>query len=120
MPKKQSAVPSVKKGNVIGGWTFLVGVILALVVGLGALAVSPTITLILVLIGIIIGLLNITHTEVNSFLISGAVLIIASSLGSNELGNIQYLGGTLSALLAIFVPAVIVVAIKNVFLLARN
>lgn len=121
MPKKQTIVPATSKNsNVLGGWAFLIGVILALVVGIGLLETSPVITLILVLIGILIGLLNVTKEEVNSFLISGAVLIIASALGNSELGNIRFLGTTMSALLAIFVPATIVVAIKNVFKLARQ
>ena len=123
MPKKQTIVPAAyRSSNVLGGWAFLIGVLLALVVGIGLLptSISPTITMILVLIGILIGLLNVTKQEVNSFLMSGAVLVIASALGNNELGNIDYIGTTMSALLAIFVPATIVVAIKKVFQLARN
>lgn len=109
-----------KNSNLIGSWAFLIGVVLAVVIGAGLLRINSMWMLILVLIGLIVGLLNITGKEVESFLISGAVLVIASSLGNNELGSIPILNGILDALLAIFVPATIIVAIKNVFSLARH
>ena len=109
-----------KKQNIIGGWAFLVGVILAIIIGAGVVSASAGLTLVLVIIGIVVGLLNISGEEVSSFLLSGAVLIIASSLGNNELGSVRILGGILSALLSIFVPATIIVAIKNVFTLAKR
>ena len=105
-------------GNKVGGWAFLIGILLAVVLGL-LNRIDSTWTMILVIIGIIIGLLNITAKEVNAFLTSGAVLIIASSLGMPIIGNLDILSGVLRALLAIFVPATIIVAIKNVFSLAK-
>src|SRR3989344_5117633 len=120
MPRKQAIMPTSAKGNSVGSWAFLIGVVLAVVIGAGLIAVSSTWIMILALIGVIVGLLNITSNETSSFLMSGAVLIIASSLGNNELGSIKIVGGVLNALLAIFVPATIIVAIKHVFVLARN
>lgn len=112
MAKKQS-------GNLIGGWAFLIGLVLAVIFGLGLLT-SPVWLTVLVIIGLIIGLLNIAAKEVNPFLMSGAVLIIAASLGKDALGVIPIVDGILDALLAIFVPATVIVAIKNVFSLARG
>ncbi len=109
-----------RSGNMVGGWAFLIGVILAIVLGAGLLNMSTGWMIVLVIIGLIVGLLNITGSEVSSFLLSGIALIIASSLGNNELGAIPILNGILGALLAIFVPATIIVAIKHVFGLARN
>ena len=107
------------KGNLIGSWAFLIGVIIAIVLGfMGTL--SDTMRIVLVVIGLIVGLLNIADEEVSPFLMSGVVLIIASSLGANEVSTISWLGGMLSALLLIFVPAVVIVAIKNVCSLARH
>jgi hypothetical protein len=108
-------------GNVLGSWAFLIGVILAVVLGLGFVGgLTGTWLLVLVVIGLIVGLLNIADREVKPFLLSGIVLIIATSMGQSVIGSVQYLGGVLDALLAIFVPAVIIVAIKHVFTLARN
>ncbi|MBS3072325.1 hypothetical protein J4477_00645 [Candidatus Pacearchaeota archaeon] len=110
-----------KKNNMalIGSWAFLVGVILAVVLGvLGP--VAGTWLIVLVIIGLVVGLLNVAGREVKPFLMSGAVLIIASALGQNVTGGVAILDNILQALLAIFVPATVVVAIKNVFVLARN
>lgn len=106
-------------GNFIGALAFLIGVVLAIIFGIFG-SLTATIITILVVIGLIVGLLNIADSEASPFLISGAVLIIATSLGGNVFGTIPVLGNILDALLAIFVPATIVVAIRNVFSLARK
>jgi len=105
--------------NVIGSWAFLIGVILAIIFGF--LTMNATVAIILVVIGLLVGILNVTDKESMPFLLSGAVLIIASALGQNEsLKLIPYLSNILNALLLIFVPATIIVAIKNVFSMARD
>lgn len=107
------------KGNLIGSWAFLIGVVLAVILGLFD-AVGAGWTILLVIIGIIVGLFNIADEEASPFLISGAVLIIASALGQDVVASIPALNGVLEALLAIFVPATIIVAIRNVFGFARK
>ena len=108
-----------KKGNIIGAWSFLVGVVLAII--FGWIGISQPVALILAVIGLIVGILNVADEEAEPFLLSGAVLIIASSMGS---GAVIALGvkaaDMLSGLLLIFVPATIIVAIKNVFSLAKH
>lgn len=105
--------------DILGRWAFLVGVILAVVLGsMGPVVGNWAITL--VVIGLIVGLLNVGDKEVAPFLMSGIVLIIASALGGNLMGNLPYVGSVLDALLVIFVPATVIVAVKNVFSLARN
>ncbi|MBI3334531.1 hypothetical protein HYZ97_03525 [Candidatus Pacearchaeota archaeon] len=107
------------KGNLIGSWSFLIGVILAIILGLFG-SVTGNILIILVVIGLIVGLLNIADKEAGPFLLSGAVLIIASAFGGDVLQAITLVDNILNALLAIFVPATIIVAIRNVFGLARR
>lgn len=109
-----------KKGkSMIGKWAFLIGVILALIIGLlGAL--NATWLWILVIIGLIIGLLNVADKETVPFLWSGLALIIASTFGQSVLSGVLILNNVLNALLAIFVPATVIVAIKNVFMLAKH
>ncbi len=106
------------KGNMLGSWAFLIGVVLAVI--LGALGqINPMIAWVLVAIGLVVGLLNVADEEATPFLMSGAVLIIASGLGQGLVG-IQLVDDILSALLLIFVPATIIVAIRNVFTIARK
>ena len=107
------------KRNKIGSWAFLIGVILAVILGaMGGL--NSTWTLVLVLIGLVVGLLNIADEETTPFLMAGAVLIIASRFGGEVLSNVSYVGPIFDALLVIFVPATIIVAVKHVFTLARH
>jgi len=120
-----------KNSNVwglVGSWAFVIGVILAILLGAWngykGTPIDSTYILVLVIIGLIVGFLNIAGKEVTSFLMSGAILIIASALGQGVFSGgevvIVMLSGILTALLAIFVPATIIVAIKNVFALARD
>ena len=129
-PKKQNKI---KRG--IGAWTFLVGVILAVLLGLlSGLDINTSEGLtaiwlwIIVIIGIVIGVLNISEEEVEPFLIANAVLIIASAFGLTLFTTPEgvIVAGTsillkiLQSLLALFVPATIIVAIKRVMELVRH
>lgn len=106
-------------GNKLGAWAFLIGVILAVI--LGALGnVDGTIITILVVIGLIVGILNVKDEETMPFLLAGVSLVIVSALGGGVLGTIEWLARILAALNAIFVPATIVVALKTVLSLAKN
>lgn len=105
--------------NFIGSWAFLIGVVLAVVLGLLG-SIGGTWTIVLVVIGLLVGLLNVADKETMPFLMSGTVLIIASALGKSGVLDIQILADVLDALLVIFIPATVIVAIKNVFNLARN
>ena len=107
-------------GDLIGGWAFLIGVVLAIVVGFFPnVGTSGTMTA-LVVIGLIIGLLNIADKESTPFLLSGLVLVLISNAGMVLLESVPYIGGILSALMAIFIPATVIVAIKNVLNLAKR
>lgn len=115
----------VKKLNLFGSWAFLIGVILAVVVGVfSGLEIadlsSPLMTSIMIVLGIIVGLFNINGKEVTPFLMSGIALIIASVFGLSMMAAVPVASATLAALLLIFIPATIVVAIRNVFSLAKN
>ena len=108
-----------KSGNLIGSWAFLIGIVIAVIVGLFDVS-SSGLVITLVVIGIIVGLLNIADEEAQPFMLSGAVLVIVAALGEGAVGVIRAFGGVMQALLMIFVPATIIVAVKNVFSLARS
>jgi len=113
------------KKNLFGSWAFLIGVILAVVVGIfTGLEIadlnSVLMTSVLIVIGLIVGLFNINTQEVTPFLFSGTVLIIASVFGVGIMSSIPIASSTLASLLLIFVPATIIVAIRNVFSLAKS
>ncbi len=101
----------------IGSWSFLAGVILAIASGFTEMRTS--IAIILAILGLIIGLLNITDKEIKPFLYSGAIIVIVSSLGQDATGLIPWMGQILVAMMLIFVPATIIVALKSVFHMAN-
>lgn len=108
-------------GNIIGSWAFLIGVLLAVVFGLlGNGSLDSNVVTILAIIGLIVGLLNVVDEETSPFLMSGAVLIIAGAFGKDNIAGVRWINDILQALLIIFVPATVIVAIKNVFSLAKR
>jgi len=107
-------------GDVVGGWAFLIGVLLAVIAGLFPSVGTTTVMTALVIVGLIVGLLNVGDKEVTQFLFSGLVLVLISGTGMTLLAAVPYVSGILTALLAIFVPATVIVAVKNVLGLARR
>lgn len=114
-----------KTSNLLGSWIFLIGVLLALTFGvlsaLGIVDLTQTVMAsVMVVIGLIVGLFNVTGGESLPFLVSGIALIIASVFGAGIMMQIPVISDTLNALLLIFVPATIIVAVKNVFSLSHK
>lgn len=108
------------KKNLVGGWAFIIGVVLAIGAGLLGFGADSIVLTILIILGLLVGLLNITAKEAMPFLMITTALVIVSSLGGSVLSNIQILRQVLSALVVFIIPAVIVVAIRAVFALARE
>ena len=104
----------------IGNWAFLIGVILAIIAGFVPELQTPMITWVLVLLGLIVGFLNITAKETQEFLIASVAIIIATSTAS----NIVSLGFTMSVVLTNVVtfvfPATLLVGFKTVWILAES
>jgi len=112
-------------GNLVGSWAFLIGVLLAIIsgilMGLETIpAQSEGMTIALIIVGLLVGLFNITREESNTFLMSGIVLILASLFGISMMAAIPIASGILVALLTIFIPATIIVAVKNMFNMSKN
>ena len=100
----------------LGGWAFLIGVLLAVIFGFVP-TVNAWLTWTLVVLGLIIGLLNITGKEVKPFLFAGTILVIVSALGGGVFTGALSL--ILDNMLLLFVPATIVVALRSVMTLAK-
>jgi len=106
------------KNKGFGGWAFLIGFLIALIFGI--IGVTSVIAWLLVILGLVVGFLNVTDKESKDFLMSGAVLVIVSALGTGAMSVIPVLGNILNAMLLLFIPATIIVAIRNVFHMAKN
>ena len=117
---KGGAIMAKSLGDLVGGWAFLIGVILAIIIGCFPNIATPGVQLTLVIIGIIIGLLNVGDKEVMPFLISGLALVLVGRFGGDALSAIPIFQNILGALMVMFVPATVIVAIKNVLSLAKR
>jgi hypothetical protein len=108
----------------IGSWAFILGVVIAIVTGLVSGAVTEyawVISAVLVILGLVVGFLNIGAKEVTDFLIAAIALGL---LQAAHLGEIPMIGGYLAAMvvsIAAFVaPAALVVALKAIYNLASK
>jgi hypothetical protein len=116
--------------EIIGPWSFIGGVVIAILAG-GLSSIfaqyAATIVLLLIILGLIVGILNITDKEATEFLIASIALMVLAGTGAGlvVLDNlVQGLGTALQKIvlyIAVFVaPAALVVSLKKVHDLAST
>ena len=103
----------------IGHWAFIIGILLAIIAGLVPAWQTPTITWILVVIGLVVGLLNIQAKETTEFLVATIALLIVGSAGAIPALGVIVLS-ILANIVAIVAPAALIVALKAVYSLANK
>ena len=111
----------------MGEWAFIIGILVAVVIGLFSSTLSGDLKgwliLLLVVLGLIVGFLNVTERESTPFLIAAAALLITGTAG-NTLAIIptvgDYLSGIVQAIAVFVAPAAIVVALKSIQSLAKD
>lgn len=113
-PKRQ-----IKLRGLIGFVIFLAGILLAIIGGIAAPG-EGTIILILVILGIIIGVLNITAKEAIPMMIAAIALIVVGQAGFIALNDISAgLGDTINDVVAYFsqlmAPAAVISAMRALF-----
>ena len=134
-------MPIKSRENALGAWSFLIGVVLAIVIGLVSstflkrtfpelTSIDSTIYSIiygvLVLLGLIVGYMNVGGKDSQTFMIAGAVLVVVSNFGMQGasssiigIGVGDVVKSVFGALIALFAPATIIVALKTVFSIAN-
>ena len=122
--------------NSIGAIAFLVGVILAVIIGVCTssflpisfmVLYSPQIYTVLILLGLLLGFfIDLSGKNSQTFLTTGVVLVILSKFGMEGvtgsligIGVGEIVSSIFAALLILFVPATIIVALKTVFSIAK-
>lgn len=117
-----------------GEWAFLGGIVIAVILGIGASFVPndwiPVMWGVLAALGLIVGIMNITEKEVKMFLIATiTMLTVANSIVPIEAvlrtipgGDVIVgaISGFMSALIAFISPAAFIVAIKAIYELGRS
>jgi len=103
---------------ILGHWAFVLGLLLSIIAGFGG--EIPALMTILVILGLIVGFLNVTERESTPFLVGVIALLV---IGIAGLGVVKYIGWLvpiLNNIIAFVAAAGIVVAIKQVLAIAKN
>lgn len=112
----------------VGEYAFLAGVIIAVLAGVAAGAVvayAAWITLALVVLGIIVGLLNVSEKETQPFLVAAIALMVTGTIAAfvsidtvlPPLGSI--VAGVVGQIAVFVAPAAVIVALKAVWDLGK-
>ena len=121
----------------LGPYAFMVGVILAAIAAVMAIFMpsfnqsnAQAISLVLVVIGLVVGYLNVTEKEVQLFLVAGIALLMTFNALTSAAETILAFGAAiglvtavstfLSFLSVMIAPAVAVVAFKAVYELSKD
>ena len=110
----------------VGDYAFIVGVLIAVVLGLAAsklgTATADVLWLLLVVLGLVVGFLNVSGKETKDFLWVTVALVVVAFAGSSQISEWAslkvigpYLSGIFNSMLAFVVPASVVVALKSVW-----
>jgi hypothetical protein len=102
----------------VGKWAFIVGLVIAVVGGIGF--TQSWFGLVLVVLGLVVGFMNVSDKESLRFLVAAIALIVAA----NAVGGLPWVGGYATSIIANVIAfmsaAVLVVALKSLFELAKD
>lgn len=106
--------------NQVGVFAFAAALFVALFIAVVQPVMSPTTEIMaLGLIGLAVGLLNITDNEMPLYMLASAALIFCASAFSQVLGTLPYISGFLERLLVnllyIIIPGVMLVALRVIY-----
>ncbi len=106
--------------NTLGHGAFLVGILLAVFAGLIPSLQNLKLVWVIVILGLVIGFLNITADETAEFLLASISLVICAGSANMFLPLGLVVNSILNYIVAFVVPAALVVALKTIWVLAKN
>lgn len=99
----------------IGRWAFVIGLVIAILSGIPGF---PELKTTMIILGIIVGFLNITAIETGPFLVAVIALMLAVvNLNLNAGGAVGIILGNILLFLS---PAAVIVSLKAIYVLARG
>ncbi len=111
--------------NQVGKWAFIVGAVLALIMGIGAglgeaWGANPWLKLLLVVLGLVVGFVNISMKEIQGFLLATVTLLVANSANIAVIDTLipklgLILQGMITNILVVVAPAALVVSLRAVY-----
>ena len=124
MVKKESSL--IKKEQIeihrIAHYTFFVGILIAIISGLFRNIVGPEVLVTtLVILGLLVGLFNLTAKETLPFLIAAVALMLAGIVNLGLIPGVGlYLRSILSNIVVFVVPGAIILSLKTIWKLASD
>ena len=103
----------------IGHWGFIIGVVIAVLAGVVPEMQTATILWTLVVLGLLVGVLNITARETTEFLVATTTLLLVGSVGALPALGLM-VTNILSNIVAFVAPAALIVALKAIWVLAQD
>ncbi len=117
-----------QNGNMMGSYAFILGVLLAIV--LGFMQAQAWMVAILAILGLVVALLNITDKEIHAYLLANVAIMIGAGSFSTMLTVLAAplnLGGVANILQAILgnlvffvAPGAVLIALKEIYNIARE
>lgn len=106
--------------SMIGFWAFIIGLVIALVAGI-TMPQNSIIIIVLIILGLIIGFLNITAKEIMMFLVATIALVVVGNVFAplTVLDIGKFLGSILSYVATLMAPAAIVAAVKALWAVGK-
>lgn len=112
----------------MGEYAFLACVIIAVLAGIAAgyvVAYAGWITLALVVLGVIVGFLNVAEKETTAFLVAAIALLAAGTAGFAAINTVipplgTLIAGIVTNIAAFVAPAAVIVAVKAVWAMAKK
>ena len=126
MAKNSTAKSFVKKPKIelhrIAHYTFFVGLLIAIITGLFRNLLEPQVLVTtLVLLGLVVGLFNLTAKETTPFLIASIALMLAGIVNLGLIPGVGiYLRSILSNIVVFVVPGAIILGMKAIWKLASE
>jgi hypothetical protein len=103
---------------IVGKWAFIIGLVIAVIAGIFFQA--AWVVWVLAILGVIVGLLNVTETDTQSFLLAAIALILsATALNTIPLVG-EFIKNILGYVAAFVAGAMVVVALKALYETARG
>ena len=110
-----------RRAGLVGAWAYIVGIVIA---ALAAVFVQQGLDLltyiVLAVLGVIVGLLNITEDEVLLFLVASVALVVSANGVRGVLENILFMETFLNNVIIFTAASAFIVSIKSLFKVAKS
>ena len=100
----------------LGSWAFIVGLVIALIAGF-VTSGNATVTWVLAVLGLIVGLINVTHSETQLYLVAAIAFLVSASSLTLILSSLENI---LTNVIVFVAPSAAIVAVRALYDIARS